>query len=79
MTHKQVTYTDHASDQLKERGLTRPDVRRLLAIGMRRPDPEPGYESKWIREAYIRGQEAGICYAEYPDRIKIITVYWVER
>jgi len=80
MTSKRVEYDRHAIDRMRERGITRQDVRWLLAQG--RPasaDQRMHSEPVFGREGYLESRrEAKIIYLENAERVYIVTVMWTD-
>ena len=60
------------------RGITRADIRWLLARGI--PDdhaPHPGAPPRHRKRGYIGKREAMVAYVEDAHRIRITTVMWI--
>lgn len=78
MTNKLVLYSRHAQRRMRERGIRRPEVRRMLAVGELVEAVTTGEgDRRFIREAKVRGKRARVVYVESASRIIIITVLWV--
>lgn len=75
MTPKQILYSAHAAKRLRERRITRQQVRTVLAIGTL-DDAENGGLSK---TAVIDGRTIRVIYREYPSTLHIWTVMLVPR
>lgn len=71
MTPKPIGYTNHATRRLKERGISRSQVRWLLAKGRR----EVG-ETAIMASGYLGNEEASLVFTETSDKILILTVMW---
>ena len=78
MIAKPIWYTDHARGQMKMRGLTRADVRFLVARGVRKLVPSTSREQVWDARAYLRRREASVIFVESAKRYLIVTVQWIE-
>lgn len=82
MTHKKVIFPDHTLDQMRERGFTRADVRRILAVGRAVPVETFHGEKRHGKVAYTktsrRRGDAMVVYLEDANRIELVTVMWVE-
>ena len=70
MTPKRIEYDVHANDQMRDRKITRADVRWLLADGVM-------CEAVFARCGYLRGREAKVVYLENAERVYVVTVMWV--
>ena len=64
MIPKGVWYTDHARRQMKLRGLTRADVRFLIARGKRQRLASTSRDQVWDARAYVRRREASVIFVE---------------
>ena len=78
MTPKQLHYSDHAARRLRGRGVTRQDVRWLLARGIHAFEPTFAGEQRQSRRGYLGHYEAKVIYIENAIRILIITVEWTD-
>ena len=76
MTPKLLQYSDHAARRLRLRGITRQDVRWLLAHGIHAFEPTVAGEQRQSRRGYLGHYEAKVVYIEDAIRILIITVEW---
>jgi hypothetical protein len=77
MTHKRITYSDHATGRLKERRITRQSVRWLLAEGIRETAETRGGEQRWTVRGYLGKDEARVIFLERADEVHIVTVEWM--
>lgn len=77
MVPKPIWYTDHARRRMRERGITRPQVRFLIARGNRRPLSDSTDRDVWESRAYLGKREASVVYSENAERYLIITVQWI--
>lgn len=77
MTYKNIIYSPHAADQMKERGFSREDVRWLLAEGSKTKERSVG-EQRWQCKGYLGKHEAGVVFIERQNEIEIVTVQWIE-
>ncbi len=83
MNPKAIVYSAHAAGRLKERRITRQQVRWLLSSGIRETAPEQGrrftYDGNvWQVRGYLGKREAAAIFVEDAHRILIITVEWIE-
>jgi hypothetical protein len=74
MTPKRITYSRHALTRLKERGITRMQVRWLLARGIRESVATLHGERRHGRRGYIHDCEIRVVYLERSDEIHVVTV-----
>jgi len=74
MTPKRITYSRHALTRLRERGITRVQVRWLLARGVHEPLVTFHGEPRHGRRGYIRDCEIRVVYLERSDEIHVVTV-----
>jgi hypothetical protein len=58
---------------MKRRGISRDDVKALIARGQRSPSRAGAFEAR----GYLRRQEAAVIFAENATRILVITVEWI--
>ena len=76
MVPKPIWYTDHARRRMRERGITRQQVRFLIARGDRplaADDP-----LVWESRAYLGRREASVIFVQSAERYLVITVQWVD-
>ena len=73
MTHKPVVYSAHAVTRLKERCITRRDVRAVLAAGIVSDAANGGSR----KDRVVDGRRIAVIYREYSSRIHIWTVMLV--
>lgn len=73
MTPKRIGYTFHAEERLRGRGIRRPEVRWLIAQGIREPMEAPYHSVR----GYLGKQEARLIYTESATDILVITVMWI--
>lgn len=79
MVHKAILYGDHAVPQMERRGLTRADVKWLLAQGIRTPAPtRAGAAQRWEARGYIGHREAAVIFIETATTVIIVTVEWLD-
>ncbi len=74
MTPKPIGYSIHARGRLRQRRITRQQVRWLLAQGTRQPIGDHLYEVR----GYLGKDEAKLIVREDAARVLIITVMWIE-
>lgn len=72
MTWKRIVYGMHAARRLRERRITRRQVRQLLASGMRRRQGS----TRWLAEGALDRWPARLVFRETADTITVITVMW---
>lgn len=77
MTPKQIIYSDHASGRLRSRGITRQNVRWLLAQGNRTKAPTLSGVQRWECVGYLGHHEASVIFIEDATTILIVTVQWL--
>lgn len=75
MTHKPVVYSAHAKSRLKQRRITRREVRAVLASGAVSKLPNSGTR----RESAPDGRRIAVLYREYRRSPYIWTVMLVPR
>jgi hypothetical protein len=64
---------------MRLRGITRSDVRWLIARGIREPAPSiVGRAARWSYRGYIGHREAKLIVIESQDCIDIVTVEWTD-
>lgn len=73
MTHKPVVYSAHAVTRLKERRITRREVRAVLAAGSVSDAANGGSR----KDRVVDGRRIAVIYREYSNRIHIWTVMLV--
>lgn len=74
MTWKRIVYGMHAARRLRQRRITRQQVRQLLATGAWR---RQGI-SKWLVDGPLGRWAARLVVQESADTITVITVMWME-
>ncbi len=73
MTPKPIVYSAHAVTRLKERRITRREVRAVLAAGIVSDAANGGRR----KDRVVEGRRLAVIYREYSDRIHIWTVMLV--
>jgi hypothetical protein len=73
---KSIWYTEHAKARVRERGISRRDVRYLIARGNRLAVSSDSAEQLWRSRAYLGRREASVVFVENAVRYLIITVQW---
>lgn len=73
MTHKPIAYSAHAEMRLKQRRITRREVRAVLATGRATELPHGGTR----RDLMLDGRHIAVLYKEYRSRLHIWTVMLV--
>jgi Domain of unknown function (DUF4258) len=74
VTWKRVAYRAHAHRRLRERGITRRDVRTLLAAGQWRRQAA----DRWLVDGILERWAARLVVHESADTLTIITVMWTD-
>jgi uncharacterized DUF497 family protein len=74
MTHKAVRYSDHSAKRLKTRGISRADVRWIIANGIRVRAETRGGEQRWKVSAKIGKRELYVVYIERSNDLLVVTV-----
>ena len=77
MNAKRILYTDHARAKLRQRHITRQQVRWLLARGERTQVPSTGPTVYWSCRGYLGRREADVIFIEDATSQLIITVEWI--
>jgi hypothetical protein len=78
MTGKPLEYSAHARQRMAERGITRTDIRWLLASGIPvNPPQRAGAVLRHRVRGYIAKQEALMVFVEEAHRTRIVTVMWL--
>ncbi|OGU03182.1 MAG: hypothetical protein A2085_00340 [Gemmatimonadetes bacterium GWC2_71_10] len=72
MTWKRLVYRAHAARRLRERHITRQDVRHLLATGTRRRQGS----TRWLIDGALGRWPARLVLYESADTVTVITVMW---
>ena len=72
MTWKRILYRMHTVRRLRERRITRQQVRQLLATGTRRRQGG----TRWVAEGALDRWPARLVFQESADTITVITVMW---
>jgi hypothetical protein len=78
MSPKRIEYSSHAVQQMRARGITRPDVRWILAQGLPAEAETRRGEQRLAKRGYLDRREAKVVYLENAERIEVVTVMWVE-
>ena len=79
MTPKLIVYSTHATGRMVLRGISRADVRGVLATGLYEPVPtRAGGEARHAKRAYLGGREAKVVYVENATRVLVLTVEWTD-
>lgn len=73
VTHKPVVYSAHAATRLKQRRITRREVRAVLATGAVSDIPNGGTRKHLV----VDGRQIAVFYKEYRSRLHIWTVMLV--
>jgi len=73
MSWKRVVYHAHAVRRLHQRGITRQQVRQLLATGAWRRQG-----ARWLVDGGLERWPARVVVQEDADTITVITVMWIE-
>ena len=79
---KEIIFTSHARQRMKERGVTEEQVREAISIGMKEPAQRGFFQyrlnlefnSTWDGKHY-RIQQVMPVVADEPDKMVVITVY----
>lgn len=74
MVPKPVVFSIHAREQMKTRGITRQQVRWLIARGVRE-DRKHGY---FLCRGYRQHREAAVLCHEDASRLLVVTVMWTD-
>ncbi len=74
MTWKRIVYRAHAAARLRERRITRWDVRALLASGSWRRQGR----NRWLVEGTVDRWRARLVLHEGADMLTVITVMWTD-
>ena len=77
MNAKRIVYSDHARGRLRQRRVTRQDVRWLLARGVREPIVTAGPTQYWSCRGYLGKDEARVVFIEDAMSQTIVTVEWI--
>lgn len=78
MTYKRIEYDPHAVRRMQKRGITRADVRFLLATGLWQPEAAlPGRDPRFSKRGYIGRREARVVYLENAERLYVVTAEWI--
>lgn len=79
MSNTSLRYSFHALDRMKERGLSKAEVRIIFEYGTKAPafTPHGDRRIRWEKRSFIRGHEAKIIFSEFPLYTEIISVMWV--
>jgi hypothetical protein len=78
VTPKRIIYTGHAVVRLRGRQITRQDVRRLIATGVRSAAPTFAGPQRWQCEGQLGRDDAAVIFVEDATTILVLTVYWVD-
>ena len=64
--------------RMRERGMSRQDVRWLVAQGIRASEPTgSGTPQRWSCRGYLGGEEAKVIFIEDRHAITVVTVEWI--
>lgn len=77
MTPKRIEFSEHAIDDMQERGFRREDVRWILAQGHEADVVTRWGETRYAKAAILRNREGKVVYLENNERILVISVQWV--
>jgi hypothetical protein len=77
MNAKRILWTNHAARRLRQRHITRQDVRWLLARGIRTVIPTEGPTTYWSCRGYLGKWEANVVFVEDATSQLIVSVEWV--
>jgi len=77
MTPKQIVFSDHATEQMRDREIRRSDIRWLLARGDRQMEPTLHGQQRWSCRGYLGNREAKVVFLEDATTIIIVTIMWV--
>lgn len=77
MTPKRIEFDPHAVDDMRERRISRGDVRWLLAQGLPAEAETRGGETRYGRRGHLGRREAKVIYLENAERILVISVMWI--
>lgn len=77
VTPKIIVYSDHAAGRLRERGITRQMVRRLLATGAKGKATTVRGAQRWEASGKLGRRIASIIYIESASEILVVTVQWL--
>jgi len=77
MTPKRIELDPHLVGRMHKRGISREDVRWLLAEGLPAAAETRGGETRLAKRGYLGKREAKVVYLENAERILVITVMWV--
>ena len=78
VTPKRITYSDHALEQLRKRGITRPVMQWLLARGIRQTTLTVAGAQRWSCRGCIGHAEAEVIFIEDAHEIHVITAMWLD-
>lgn len=78
MTPKRIMYTGHAVVRLRGRHITRQDVRRLIATGVRSKAPTILGAQRWQCKGELGRDDATAIFIEDATTILVLTVYCAE-
>lgn len=78
VTPKRVMYTGHAVVRLRGRHITRQDVRRLIATGVRSKAPTAIGAQRWQCKGKLGRADAAVIFIEDAATILVLTVYWAD-
>jgi uncharacterized DUF497 family protein len=75
MTFKPIRYSDHAALRLTQRRISRADVRRIIARGMRdRVSTRSGREQRWKSCGKIGKRTFCVIFIERARELEIVTI-----
>lgn len=76
MTHKPITYSDHAVKQMRIRRITRQDVQTALALGLRTKTRTDAGEQRWKVETDIQRRKLRVVFIERANEIHIVSAQY---
>ncbi len=78
MSPKAIEYSDHARGRLKERGITRHQVRWVLARGVRVLSPTVAGRQRWSCRGMTGRRTLEVIFLEDATRLLVVTALWVD-
>ena len=79
MSDTQIGYGKHALQRRRKRGISRRDVRWLLARGTREPTVTHGGPQRWLSLGTIDSRRLGVVFVESATTIHVVTVLDFDR
>ena len=77
MTHKPIEYSSHAAGQMRERRISRSDVKKILFTGTLNPELCNPAGKRYTKRLRLRDRDAEVMYIEDGNRYLIRSVWWV--